>query len=93
MRPGAIVTGIAWLVFAVAAPAQEFVGTATCAACHRDAYDAWRESDHRHAMAAAGPDTVLGDFDGATFDYFGHPSRFYTRRPIFRRDGKRPRQA
>ena len=79
MKAGATHAAVACLLFSLPAAAQEFVGSPTCAACHQQAYDAWRQSDHRHAMAVAGPDTVLGDFRDATFDYFGHRSRFYTR--------------
>lgn len=66
-------------------PAQEpdaapaFVGSDACRACHAQAYEKWRRSDHWHAMQAAAPESVLGNFDDARFDYFGHTSRFYTR--------------
>ncbi|MBL9087186.1 MAG: HEAT repeat domain-containing protein, partial [Planctomycetia bacterium] len=36
----------------------EFVGAARCAACHRDAYDAWRASAHATTTALAGEDSV-----------------------------------
>jgi predicted CXXCH cytochrome family protein len=61
------------------APAQDFVGSAACVSCHERAYDDWQQSHHRHAMAPATGETVLGDFEDATFDYFGHRSRFYRR--------------
>lgn len=60
-------------------PAPSYVGTAACAACHRDAYDNWLQSDHRHAMEVPDAQSVLGDFKDARFDYFGTPSRFFTR--------------
>jgi predicted CXXCH cytochrome family protein len=59
-----------------------FVGSETCSGCHRAEADLWRGSQHRHAMDHASDKTVLGDFSGTTFDYFGVRSRF------FRRDGK-----
>lgn len=66
-----------FIVFPVSA--QDFVGSESCAACHQEAYDNWQLSHHRLAMQPASAETVLGDFDNATFDYFGSSSRFYTR--------------
>lgn len=59
-----------------------FVGSKTCISCHQDQGKLWHPSQHAHAMAHANADTVLGDFDDATFDYFGVTSRF------FKKDGK-----
>jgi Flp pilus assembly protein TadD len=59
-----------------------FVGSETCAGCHRAQGDLWRDSQHRHAMDHATEKTVLGDFNDASFDYYGVRSRF------FRKDGK-----
>jgi predicted CXXCH cytochrome family protein len=64
---------------AVAGGAPTFVGSDTCRTCHQQAYEGWRRSDHWHAMQAATSETVLGDFNDARFDYFGHTSRFYVR--------------
>lgn len=55
------------------------VGTEACATCHQQAFDDWQQSHHRHAMELPGPDTVLGDFRDARFEYFGTTSRFFTR--------------
>jgi len=63
-------------------PAAEFVGSETCAGCHRAESALWRDSQHKLAMDHATEKTVLGDFSDATFDYNGIRSRF------FRRDGK-----
>jgi predicted CXXCH cytochrome family protein len=60
----------------------KFVGSETCAGCHRVEADLWRQSQHKHAMDHATEANVLGDFNNASFDYFGLHSRF------FRRDGK-----
>jgi predicted CXXCH cytochrome family protein len=57
--------------------AATFVGSTTCAGCHRQQAELWRGSQHRHAMDHASEATVLGDFSGATFDYFGVRSRFF----------------
>jgi predicted CXXCH cytochrome family protein len=59
-----------------------FVGSETCAGCHQGEAKLWRGSQHQLAMAHATDKSVLGDFSGATFDYFGVPSRF------FRKNGK-----
>src|SRR5262249_44471702 len=59
-----------------------FVGSETCATCHRAETDMWRDSQHKRAMDHATDKSVLGDFNDASFDYFGVHSRF------FRRDGK-----
>lgn len=64
------------------AAAAEFVGSETCAGCHRVQADLWRPSQHKLAMQHADEKSVLGDFNNASFDYFGVHSRF------FRRDGK-----
>jgi predicted CXXCH cytochrome family protein len=64
----------------LAAPA--FVGTEVCAGCHEAEAKLWRTSQHALAMDHATDKSVLGDFSGATFDYFGVHSRF------FRKDGK-----
>ena len=59
-----------------------FVDSETCAGCHRAEADLWRGSQHRLAMDHATDRSVLGDFNDATFEYYGVRSRF------FRRDGK-----
>jgi predicted CXXCH cytochrome family protein len=73
------------LLLAPALPAAAetaWVGSAACQSCHADEYRAWQSSHHYQAMLPASEDTVLGDFDGATYQYGGVTSRFY------RRDGK-----
>ena len=62
--------------------AATFVGSATCAGCHQAEAKLWDTSQHKAAMAHASHKTVLGDFNDASFDYFGVHSRF------FRKDGK-----
>jgi predicted CXXCH cytochrome family protein len=66
---------------AAASPAA-FVGSETCADCHRAEAERWQASQHRHAMDHATDKSVLGNFDDASFEYYGLRSRF------FRRDGK-----
>jgi len=62
-----------------AAPAAvpEFVGSTACRDCHSTEYADWVGSDHQQAMQVASDDTVLGDFDGAEFTYYGETTRFY----------------
>jgi predicted CXXCH cytochrome family protein len=64
------------------APAANFFGSEACAACHQTQADLWRGSQHGLAMQHATDKSVLGDFNDASFDYYGVHSRF------FRRDGK-----
>lgn len=59
--------------------ADGFVGSDTCQGCHAKEHAQWQDSHHDLAMQRATPDTVLGNFNGATFDYFGTESRFFRR--------------
>ncbi|MHB2167385.1 cytochrome c3 family protein [Alsobacter sp. R-9] len=59
-----------------AAPADH-VGSRACASCHQPQFDAWTSSHHAHAMAAATPRSVLGDFSGVTAEMAGSRGRFY----------------
>jgi hypothetical protein len=75
--------GLAARPSAVADSAEPaYVGAQVCAECHPDEAVRWRGSDHDWAMTEVGEQTVLGDFDGATFTAHGLTSRF------FRRDGR-----
>jgi Flp pilus assembly protein TadD len=65
-----------------ASSAPTFVGSETCAGCHRAEASLWRGSQHSHAMAHADDKSVLGDFADVSFDYYGVRSRF------FRKEGK-----
>ncbi|MCA0901154.1 multiheme c-type cytochrome [Microbulbifer agarilyticus] len=57
----------------------DYVGVAQCAACHQQAFDDWQKSHHDLAMKTPDSETVVGNFDDATFDYFGTESRFFQR--------------
>ncbi len=59
-----------------------FVGSEACADCHRAEADLWSTSQHKRAMQHATAESVLGNFDDASFDYYGVHSRF------FKKDGK-----
>jgi Tfp pilus assembly protein PilF len=58
-------------------PGTRFVGSEQCKSCHKREYDLWKGSHHDHAMEVASDETVLGDFDDATFSHHGVVSRFY----------------
>ncbi|MFN8667335.1 MAG: multiheme c-type cytochrome [Gemmatimonadaceae bacterium] len=62
--------------------AEAFAGSASCAGCHREAYNGWRASQHAAAMLPANDSTVRGDFRDRSFTEDGTTSRF------FRRNGK-----
>lgn len=53
-----------------------FVGSDSCRGCHAEEYRLWQGSHHELAMQAATPDTVLGDFDNATFTHGGVTTTF-----------------
>ena len=61
--------------FAAADPA--YSGSAACAGCHEQAYQAWRSSHHYQAMLPATAENVVGAFDGRRFEYGGISSRFF----------------
>jgi len=54
-----------------------FVGSESCAKCHKKEYEEWQESHHAKAMAVATDEMVLGDFNDTTFVKDGVQSRFY----------------
>jgi predicted CXXCH cytochrome family protein len=59
------------------ASAPAFVGSEACAGCHQTETALWKQSQHQHAMQHANAASVLGDFDNASFDYYGVHSRFF----------------
>lgn len=60
-----------------------FVGSESCAKCHKKEYEEWQKSHHAMAMAVASDETVLGDFADATFAKQGVGSRFYRKNGRF----------
>ena len=56
-----------------------WVGTERCHSCHPREYQAWQGSDHDLAMQGTTPETVLGDFNDARFEYAGLTHRFFRR--------------
>ncbi|SDN44569.1 tetratricopeptide repeat protein [Pseudomonas jinjuensis] len=64
----------------VEAPAS-LVAEQQCQGCHQDQFKDWQRSHHQKAMQEASADTVLGDFNEATFKGTVETTRF------FRKDG------
>lgn len=54
-----------------------FVGRTVCATCHEKEEAAWRGSHHDLAMQEPTPETVLGDFDHASFTYHEVTTTFF----------------
>ena len=59
-----------------------YVGSHACVECHTAEVQSWLGSHHDRAMEEVSESTVLGDFDGATFEHAGVVSTFS------RREGK-----
>ncbi|MEO0475716.1 MAG: tetratricopeptide repeat protein [Planctomycetota bacterium] len=59
-----------------------YIGADTCAKCHEQEHGDWLGSHHDLAMKVATEETVIGDFNDATFTHSGNTSRF------FKKDGK-----
>jgi tetratricopeptide (TPR) repeat protein/nitrate/TMAO reductase-like tetraheme cytochrome c subunit len=60
----------------------QYVGRQSCIQCHQAEAAAWTGSDHDWAMDTATDETVLGDFNDASFTRFDETTRFF-------RDGKK----
>ena len=58
------------------ARADQFVGSERCVDCHQAEHQLWQNSHHDLAMQEPADDTVLGDFDGATFTRRGVTTTF-----------------
>ncbi|WP_202410409.1 tetratricopeptide repeat protein [Pseudomaricurvus sp. HS19] len=53
-----------------------YVGSQQCSSCHGAEATDWQNSHHDLAMQEATAETVLGDFNNTSFDYFGIVSQF-----------------
>lgn len=62
-----------------AIPEATFVGAQSCKSCHEQQFAEWTQSDHHRAMMPANAESVLGDFNDATFEHRGHTWRFFKR--------------
>ncbi|MDG2135977.1 MAG: hypothetical protein P8J81_06855, partial [Luminiphilus sp.] len=60
-----------------------YLGNAGCAECHQTATSDWTGSHHDLAMQVATPETVLGNFNNATFEYSGTITTFSRRDDAF----------
>ncbi len=69
--------------------AAEYVGRSGCVECHASQVKLWQDSHHDLAMQETLPETVLGDFDDATFSYHETTSTFFRKNDEFwvRTDG------
>lgn len=67
-----------------------FVGSQACSGCHQQQFENWEGSHHDKAMELPTKDTVLGDFNNATFIYNGVTTTFLTKadKYIVRTDGE-----
>jgi hypothetical protein len=54
----------------------EYAGTVTCAGCHQAQFEQWQGSHHDWAMTVASDETVLGNFNNASFSHQGVTSTF-----------------
>ena len=66
-----------WWIGLPADATPQYVGRASCLACHAEQSRRWQGSDHDLAMDHATPKTVLGDFANATLQHDGITSRMY----------------
>ena len=85
LRPLLVTATGFWLLAShpLAQGANGYIGSEACAGCHQQSYGDWLGSHHDLAMQKATPDTVLGDFADATFDYAGITSTFYRKGDAF----------
>ena len=72
---------LAWPAVMAADAHPGFIGSGACIGCHQQQGEDWLGSHHDLAMQAVTPDTVLGDFDNASFTYGQVTTTF------FRKDG------
>jgi predicted CXXCH cytochrome family protein len=68
---------------------KTYVGAGACKTCHQAEFSAWQDSHHALAMQEANEQSVLGDFNNATFNYHDVKSTFFKRNGKFmvRTDG------
>lgn len=78
-RPGSSVVPARTPVPPAPIAAAEYVDEQQCAGCHAGEVQSWRGSHHDLAMQEANSDTVLGNFDDASFSKDGVRTRFFMR--------------
>ncbi|MEK6238273.1 MAG: tetratricopeptide repeat protein, partial [Planctomycetales bacterium] len=82
-----------WWISEPADAPRRHVGRKSCVQCHAKQNKDWTGSDHDLAMSAPTDQTVLGNFDNATFEHYGVKSRMFRKGKEFfvateGRDGK-----
>lgn len=60
-------------------PADSYVSSKSCRACHAHEYATWHASYHRTMTQVAGPDAIAGEFDGVELNRKGHKYRLERR--------------
>lgn len=63
----------------IASMPEAYAGSASCKECHPKAFADWQASDHFKAMQRPTTETVLGDFDNASYTADGITSHFFKR--------------
>lgn len=63
----------------LAAPLEDYVGSAACVACHPDQHSSWQQSFHRTMTQAASRATVIPRFERLDLQHFGQPVRLQWR--------------
>jgi hypothetical protein len=68
-----------------APPAKKptYVGSTICVQCHQQQHEQWSASHHDRAMQVATSETVLGNFENGTFEYYGVRSTFFKKNEKF----------
>ncbi|RPD96156.1 tetratricopeptide repeat protein [Aureibaculum marinum] len=64
-------------------PDNHFLGSESCAECHKNQFDDWKGSHHDKAMELATRETILAPFKGETLKSQGVTSKFFTKNNDF----------
>ena len=60
-------------------PEAGYAGSGVCAECHASETALWASSDHAWALKEPTAESVMGDFNNATFTHAGITSRFFSK--------------
>ena len=76
-------------ITSLSAASATYVGAESCATCHAQEAETWRQSHHAQAMQQGNASTVLGNFRDGQFAKDGLTSSFYLRdgKPYVRTEG------
>ncbi len=55
----------------------EYAGSESCRQCHQSEFDHWSESHHHKMTQVASPQSVVGNFNNATYTFNGVTSRMF----------------